>query len=660
MQAEHSFMVVMAAAVGCLGGVGAVLFRRLIEAVQTWSWGGAPVPLDLIRSHPGWYVVLVPALGGLIVGPLVHCFAREAKGHGVPEVMEAVAMRSGVIRPRLVVVKSLASAVSIGTGGSVGREGPIVQIGSALGSALGQLFRLSGSRLRTLVGCGAAAGVAATFNAPIAGPLFAAEVILGEFAVTQFTPIVISSVIATVISRHYLGDIPAFVVPEYSLTSPWELGVYAVLGIVAALVGLAFVRILYAAEDVADRTPIPGWFLPVVGGVLVGAIGLAYPHVLGVGYEAIEQALVGDLSMTMLAALLVFKIVATSVTIGSGGSGGVFAPSLFLGAMTGGAVGTVAHAWAPEVAANPGAYALVGMGAVVAATTHAPLTAILILFEMTSDYALIVPIMASCMLATLLATRLRRDSIYTVKLLRRGVDLRRGRDLNVLRALKVADVMSAGAPTVSGDLTVGEVVALVSDHPHPCLYVVREDGALEGVIVIDELRTRLADLGHVDSLEARDLARADASSLSPSQDLDTVTKIFAGRNREELPVVDGGRFVGVVTRKHLLDAYNEEVLKRDMAAELSGSLVATATDSVSLGADYEMVEMETPGRFVGRSIADLDVRARYGAHVLMLRRGARPGEHEIELVPEPSTVIGPGDRLVVVGRAADLRRLSAL
>ena len=353
-QAEHSFMVFLAVVVGCLGGIGAILFRKLINAVQLASWGDLPFSLELVRSHPGWFIVLVPTLGGLIVGPMVHFFAREAKGHGVPEVMEALTRHAGVMRPRLVIVKSLASAVSIGTGGSVGREGPIVQIGSALASSVGQLLKLSGARLCTLVGCGAAAGIAATFNAPIAGPLFAAEVILGEFTVTQFTPVVISSVVATVISRHFLGDVPAFVVPEYYLNSAWELGIYAVLGVVAAVVSLGFIRFLYLAEDAADRLSIPPWIVPALGGAAVGCIGLAYPQVFGVGYETIEHALRGDLALGLLGVLLLLKILATSVTIGSGGSGGVFAPSLFIGAMTGGTVGTLAHLWVPEVAVVPG------------------------------------------------------------------------------------------------------------------------------------------------------------------------------------------------------------------------------------------------------------------------------------------------------------------
>lgn len=252
---EHTFMVVVALVIGVLAGLGAVGFRFLIKAIHRLAWGEWEYGLELVRAHPWWAVVIIPAAGGLIVGPLVYFLAREAKGHGVPEVMEAVALNHGVIRPRVVLVKSLASAITIGTGGSVGREGPIVQIGSALGSTVGQVLKVSGRRLRTLVGCGAAAGIAATFNAPVAGALFAVEIILGDFGVSQFSPIVISSVMATVVSRHFLGDFPAFEVPSYVLVSPWELIFYLGLGLFAAFVAVGFVRVLYALEDGFEKVP---------------------------------------------------------------------------------------------------------------------------------------------------------------------------------------------------------------------------------------------------------------------------------------------------------------------------------------------------------------------------------------------------------------------
>ncbi len=666
-QAEHTFMVTMAVAVGCLGGAGAVLFRKLISMMQGFTWGHGPYSVSQVSAHPSWYIVLIPALGGLIVGPMVYYLAREAKGHGVPEVMEAVALRSGAMRPRLVVVKTLASAISIGSGGSVGREGPIVQIGSALGSTLGQWLQLSGTRLRTLVGCGAAAGIAATFNAPLAGALFSVEIILGDFAVTQFSPIVISSVVATVIARHYLGDFPGLVVPEYSLTSAWELAIYALLGIVSALVGLAFVKVLYKTEDWADQLPMPVWSVAALGGAVVGVIGIGYPQVFGVGYEAIEQALRGETAITLLGLLLVLKIIATSITIGSGGSGGVFAPSLFIGAMTGGALGATFQGWLPSIVQSPGAYALVGMGAVVAAATNAPITAILIIFELTSDYKLIVPLMAACIISTLVATRLSGDSIYTLKLRRRGINIRKGQDINVLRALSVRDVMSPTFATVQAEVSVGQLVERVADQPTARIYVIDDDGTFVGTIALPELRNTIrkssaSDTLATERLTSGDLAREDSRTLQPNQSLDAVMRIFGGKSREELPVTENGKLVGVVSRRHLLDAYNEEILKRDMVSEISSSVsAASSTEEVILGKHHRMAEIDAPGIFIGRSIRDLDVRARYGAQILVVRRPQGSGiDQTLDVVPEPSTVVERGDRLVLVADEPALKKLRAL
>ncbi|MCP4659229.1 MAG: CBS domain-containing protein [bacterium] len=664
--AERTFMVAVAVVIGCLGGLGAVGFRWLISAIQRLSWGDWTFSLELVREHPWWWIVLTPAVGGLVVGPLVYFLAREAKGHGVPEVMEAVALRAGTIRPRLVIVKSLASAISIGTGGSVGREGPIVQIGSALGSTVGQLMRVSGKRLRTLVGCGAAAGIAATFNAPIAGALFAVEVILGDFAVAQFSPIVISSVVATVVSRHFLGDVPAFGIPEqYQMVSAWELPIYLVLGLVAALVAWGFVRLLYGLEDLFESFPMIPWLTAPIGGLLVGGIAIKYPEVFGVGYEAIEQALRGELVLGVLAVLLVLKLIATGITIGSGGSGGIFAPSLFLGAMTGGLVGTVANQLFPTVTASSGAYALVGMGAVVAGATHAPITAILIIFELTSDYKLIVPLMAACIIATLVTTRLQRESIYTMKLIRRGIDVFRGKDINVLRSLRVSDVMSQQLVKVREHEPFGELLREVATHPHAYFYVVDTEDRLKGFIVLSELRGALQDVDVPSApLLATDLAREDIRPLTPDQDLDTVMRIFSGKNREELPVIAGDgtrKLLGVVRHRHLIEAYNRELMKRDMVAGLGSSLAGTATEEIHLGEDFRMVEIDAPGEFLNRSIRELDVRARYGAQILLLRRPSPTGDADrVEVIPEPETVVARGDRLVVVARKKDLERLQAL
>ena len=307
--------------VGVGAGLGATIFRWLIDnfrriAFELGSW-----------AEFGWLrLLLVPAIGGLIVGLLVYFWAREAKGHGVPEVMEAVALRGGRIRPRVALVKALASSVCIGSGGSVGREGPIVQIGSAIGSSLGQALNFSNERIRSLVACGAAGGIAATFNAPIAGAIFAIEVILGRFHTLYFGAVVISAVVADVVAQTLGGEGRAFDIPEYALKSPWELLLYALLGVVAALLSVGYSRGLYLMEDLWEKVRGPEWIKPAIGGLLLGAVGLlsfkvdGFPRVFGVGYDSISDALLGRLTLQVAMALLLFKMASTWITLGSGGS----------------------------------------------------------------------------------------------------------------------------------------------------------------------------------------------------------------------------------------------------------------------------------------------------------------------------------------------------
>ncbi len=322
-------LVALAVSVGAGAGLGAVAFRELILLVTRAftgtddysAAGNAPNPL--LPRLGVWFVVLAPVIGGMIYGPLVDRFAREARGHGVPEVMFAVAERGGRIRPQVAVVKSLASALCIGSGGSVGREGPIVQIGSALGSALGQATRLPKLRLRILVACGAAGGISATFNAPIAGVLFALELILQDFAAESFGVVVLASVTAAVIGRAAFGSAPFLSLPGFELASYWEYFLYAALGVLAAMVGIAFIRVLYATEDLFDRLwRGPEWLRPAAGGLLLGLLLLALPEMYGVGYPVLEHAIRGHYALAFLAVLLGGKIAATSLTIGIGGSGG--------------------------------------------------------------------------------------------------------------------------------------------------------------------------------------------------------------------------------------------------------------------------------------------------------------------------------------------------
>ena len=415
---EQNYLIILAVVVGVVTGLGSVGFIYVLELTAGFARG--PVAGLLERFGPA-QLVLLPALGGLLVGPIVQRFAREAKGHGVPEVMTALVTRGGNIRKRVVTVKVIASSLTIGFGGAAGREGPMVQIGSAIGSAIGAWTRLSRTNVRTLVTCGAAGGIAATFNAPIGAAIFSMEVLMGRVH-TDFLLVLLTSLSSCMIARYFLGNFPAFMAPAYDLVSPAELPLYFLMGILIGLAATGYIKLLYWSEDAFGAWKFPDYLKPAVGGLLVGLILRFFPQIYGAGFPAIESALWVRFSWELLLALFVAEMVANCATLGSGGSGGVFSPSLYMGAMLGGAFGSLANGVFPEWTAGSGAYAMVGMAAFFAAIAKAPTTSILILFEMTNDYRIMLPLMAAVVGSVYVSHRMSPFSIYTLKLQRRGID----------------------------------------------------------------------------------------------------------------------------------------------------------------------------------------------------------------------------------------------
>jgi chloride channel protein, CIC family len=554
-------LLALALAIGSGAGVGAVLFRYLIlwfTLLFTGHQDGSTMGHGVNPLMPllgAWIVVAAPVVGGLLYGPLVDRFAREARGHGVPEVMLAVAERGGRIRPQVAVVKSLASALCIGSGGSVGREGPIVQIGSALGSSLGQLLRIPEHRLRLLVACGAAAGVSATFNAPIAGVVFALELILRDFEAESFGVVVPASVVANVIGRAAFGSRAFLELPPFHLGSPGGFALYAGLGILAAFAGVTFIRVLYGLEDVADRLwHGPEWLRPAAGGVMLGLLLFALPEMYGVGYPVLENAIRDQYATGFLLLLFVGKILATSLTIAIGGSGGVFAPSLFMGAMLGTAYGDFVRMFAPGIGGAAGGYGLVGMGAVFAAASRAPMTAVIIIFELTGDYQVILPLMLAVALATAGSGLLSADTIYTLKLSRRGIDLRRRRAADVLEQIRVHDAMRPVPPSVPSDTPLSELAGRLAATDVDALPVVDGDGRYRGIISARALERALGEPD--ERAIAGDLVE-QAATLTAGQSLKQTVALLVRNEASGLPVLsdDQTRVVGWLTHRDLLHAY---------------------------------------------------------------------------------------------------------
>ncbi|MGI8903512.1 MAG: chloride channel protein [Solirubrobacteraceae bacterium] len=573
-------MLALSLVIGAGAGLGAVAFRYMILGFTYAFTGHRDYSAAGHASNPlapglgVWFVVLAPVIGGLIYGPLVARFAPEARGHGVPEVMLAVNQLGGRMRPQVPVVKSLASALCIGSGGSLGREGPIVQIGSALGSVIGQLVRVTESQLRLLVACGAAAGISATFNAPIAGVFFALELILRNFDTESFGFVVLSSVTADAIGRAAFGSHPFLTLPGFSFSSPLELVLYAGLGVLAAGVGVAFIRVLYAGEDLADRLwRGPAWLRPAAGGILLGLVLLAVPQMYGVGYPVLQRAVGGHYVILALLGLLAAKILATNLTMWIGGSGGVFAPSLFMGAMLGSAYGTVAHQLLPHLAAAAGAYGLVGMGAVFAATARAPITGLIIIFELTGDYRIILPLMCAIVVATALSNAVTSDTIYTLKLRRRGIDVDAPRTPSRMGQITVAEAMGRAPKSLQPGQPLHEIVGRFAAERADSLPVTQDDGSLLGVIAAVDVEQAISR-GTDQSTRAATLAR-DVPRLHASDSLEDAVHALGASDDEGLPVTDDdGRLIGWLTHRRVLRAYLKQSSNPNRAATEPASLPA--------------------------------------------------------------------------------------
>jgi CIC family chloride channel protein len=552
---QSTFMLLAAILVGLGGGFGAVAFRALIAAAGALAFGA--IGGSLARFIGPVAIVVQLALGGAIAAFIASRFAPEAKGHGVPEVMEAVALSGGVMRPRIIAVKALASATSIGFGGSCGREGPIVQIGSTIGSILGQLTRAPVPIVRTLVACGAAAGISATFNAPIGGVFFASEVILGEFAPRSFAAIVVASVVSAVIGRSFLGNHPSFSAAGFVLVSPLELVLYAILGAIAALWAMGFVNVLYAIEDGFERLRLPAWSKGALGFAGVGAIGIWFPQVFGVGYDSIQQVFYSHVPAAHALILSVLKPLATSLTLGGGGSGGVFAPSLFTGAFLGDGFGVLAHQAFPSWTGPAAAYGLVGMAAVFAAASEAPITAIMIVFEMSNDYTIILPLMVAVVIATLLGRRLLGTTIYERKLIRRGLDWQRIRNPKVFGRISVSQV-GRTPPLIAQFGQTIRSLSLDGEGATELALPVCDGDRFVGIVNLADVARALA-LGNGERTVASIVFPAQGA-LTPGDTLERAATLMADPRAPLLPVLaDGDHLVGIVTRRDLLSAYHSAV-----------------------------------------------------------------------------------------------------
>lgn len=544
--------------IGLLTGLVIGVYDRALEYSNTLF--GMQQGFSL-HEFPHYYVIFMPALGGLVVGIISHFFIK--KNYGVGGLIETVTLRGAKIRLKDAFLEVFTSIITISSGGALGKEAPGVVAGAGTGSFVGKILKSPERQLQVLLGCGAAGGIAAAFSAPLAGVVFVVEVIYGELETKTFIPIVISSVFATLVSSTLFGIKP-IEISSYQLVSPYkEVGLCLILGLLAGVISTILIQALYYMKDLFSEIPVHPVFKPALGGLAVGALGLFYPRVLGMGYNVIMDALNNQLAFNLLLILLFLKILAFSLSLGSGGSGGTIVPSLFTGAMLGGAFGTAANLLFPGTIAEPGAYAMIGMGAVFAGTARAPLTAILILFEMTRDYSLILPLMFSCVLSNVMSNALYPESIFTEGLRRKGFKIRKGREVDIMDSMLVKDAMVTHVQTVSEEKNVGTLIALMQASRHAGFPVLDSKGKLSGIVTLSDLRSKVK-YGEVDK-KIGDIATRTVEVAYPDETLEAVLRRLGSKQIGRLPVVDHEektKLLGLITRSDVVNSYNKKVIEK--------------------------------------------------------------------------------------------------
>ena len=646
---ETLALILLAVVVGVLTGLAAVGFDLLVRAT-----GRALTALPaLLGRLPGAVATaLAPAVGGLLVAPIVVRWSPNARGSGIPSVMYAVSNLGGRVPRNLAFWRPLATTLSIGSGASLGTEGPVVQLGGALASLLAEPLALSVERRRMLVAVAGAGAIAATFNVPVAGVLFAVEVILGELRARDFASVVIGAVSATAVSRGLLGNTPAFAVPHFQLGSSVELLLYLGLGVITAAVAVGFNRTVIAAEDLFNAVKLPAMLRPALGGLVVGLVAVAFPEVLGRGYQEVGKVLQGSAGPALLLlGLALAKTVATGASMGSWGSGGVFAPVLFVGSAIGSAFGQGSERLFPALVHHSGAFALVGMVGVLSGVTRAPMSSIVMVFEMSGSYSLILPILLAAVISTLTADLFGQESIYERMLSRRGQSLFRLHEIDLLQTVRVREVMEEEVPALFEDDTIADLRReSARTHHHAYLLRSRDDAAtMTGIVTLTDLE-RARDRGDPDDTPLADIGTHEVASALPHEALSEVVERMAERGVGRMPVVDPAdarRPIGFVRHADLARAYHmalEQQRRHEQASEALRLRDLTG---------QEIAEVRVPrgSRLAGSRLEDAGLPSE--CIVVAIRRHGRT------LFPHGDTVLEQGDMVVASlgrGRREAFRR----
>jgi chloride channel protein, CIC family len=655
-QAEYLELVLLAVMTGVLAALGNIGFRELIDLCRWIFLTLESSALGIERGISRLLLPLVLLSGGAVIILLDYFFPGDVLGYGFPNFLEMVNLGNARIHRAWIFVKAIGAALSLGCGASVGREGPIAQIGGAIGSTIAQARRLSAMRSKVLVAAGAGAGIATTFNAPMGGMMFALEIVLlGETELANLILVLVSTFSAVVTSRGLFGDIALFHPAPFLIKSYWEMITYALMGTALGALAAGYIRFFHATAALFRRLPSHKWLKLELGLLIVGAIAIVLPDNLSDGYPVIGLAFAGKLGAVMLGSLAAAKFFASAISLGCGAPGGIFGPTFFIGTMAGGAFRQGCNFLLPGLTGPRGSYALVGLGAFLAGVTHAPMTAILLLFEMTRlDPMLALPAIISTVTALIVAYGIERESIDTYSLAREGKSLAIGRDRRLLAQLPTSSVMTRDVRTVRANAPASEVLAIAGDTTQSTLPVLDDEGGLAGLIVTRDLLSMLAgglELGPL--VNAYDLSRQNPPVLAAESSLDQATQLMEYEALEELPVVEHlgfkhGSFVGLVSRRNIVQAFNRVAV----------SLAATGTREPNIfwATGYRVTQLRVPESANGKTLRQLDPRARFGVSVLAVQGAADPESGFSPIAPDQA--LRQGDLLIAAGRSADLRNFS--
>ncbi len=650
--------LLLAAAVGLLGALGAILFRAVTSRLTVFLMDAHDV-VSAAQSLPVALCLFFPAAGGFVGGLIIRKYLGSGETHGISEMIEVVSLGRRSVRMRPAVARVFSSIAVISTGGSEGREGPIIQIGAAMASWLSRRLKVSPERVRILTACGMAAGVAGAYNTPIAATLFVVEVVVGSFSMTLFGPTVVAAVLSTILVRFVLGDEPVYRVAAFRLESVFELLPFAVIGLLAGPSSALVMRSLRMARALFARLRLSPPVAMAIGGAAVGALGIFLPEVWGNGFEGANRILRGNPTLLFLVAIFAAKIIATSATIGSGGVGGVFTPSLLVGAALGGAVAKLTHLAVPGLEAPVGGYALLGMGGLLAGVTRAPLLAVIMIFELTQNTAVILPMMVVSVLAIVAAKAFEQDSIYVQSLRAAGIVWEQTPEATSLSSLKVSDVMRTDVKLVPRTLPLADIVSTFLHTRSLYLYVGDEKGRLVGVVDLHDIKESMPERDLASLVIAEDLV-SEIPFVTPAESLTSVNEKLWFRDLGQLPVVQDPEtrtFLGVVTRRDLLGAFDREVLQRNrLTARVRFGDDLSEMGTFDLPEKHRLSQVEIPQQLAGRTVGEASLRQTFGVSVLAVKRLTRQGV-ERRFVPGPGDRLEAGDVLIVLGTEEAIARL---